>query len=101
MVILCTLNTLNFINVGVLAFWFAVVIAVTASLGLNQKKIIQYFATTMTTFFIIDLFKIVVAKQLKSKLTPVVLHKMQFGLGVVFIVFGLILAARRFIPLEM
>ncbi|MFD1314083.1 LysE family translocator [Namhaeicola litoreus] len=91
---------LNFINVGVLAFWFAVVIAVTASLELDKNKIIQYFATTMITFFVIDLFKIVVSKQLKSKLTPIVLHKMQFGLGIVFIVFGLILAAKRFIPLE-
>jgi threonine/homoserine/homoserine lactone efflux protein len=91
---------LNFINFGVLAFWLTVVIAVTSSLQANGDKILEYFAVVMVTFFIVDLGKIMLAKQLKRKLTPNVLRKIRIGLGVFFIVFGLILATKRFLPPE-
>ena len=38
------------------------------------------------------------AKQLKAKLTPVVLRKIRHALGIFFIVFGIILATKRYIP---
>jgi len=91
---------LNFINFGVLAFWLTVVIAVTSSLQANGDKVLEYFAVVMLTFFIVDLGKIMLAKQLKRKLTPNVLRKIRIGLGVFFIVFGLILATKRFLPPE-
>ncbi len=91
---------LNFINFGVLAFWLTVVIAVTSSLQANGDKILEYFAVVIVTFFIVDLGKIMLAKQLKRKLTPNVLRKIRIGLGVFFIVFGLILATKRFLPPE-
>lgn len=90
---------LNFINVGVLAFWFAIVIAVSSNLRLNEPKILQYFITVMVTFFVVDLVKIVVAKQLKSKLTPIFLRKIQITLGFFFIIFGLALAAKQYVPI--
>ena len=90
---------MNFINVGVLAFWFAVVIAVSSNFQLNERKIIQHFVIVMTTIFLVDLVKIVVAKQLKSRLTPAVLHKIQITLGVFFIIFGLGLIVKQFVPI--
>jgi len=89
---------LNFINFGVLAFWLTVVIAVTSSLQANGDKVLEYFAVVMLTFFIVDLGKIMLAKQLKRKLTPNVLRKIRIGLGIFFILFGLILATKRFLP---
>jgi threonine/homoserine/homoserine lactone efflux protein len=53
----------------------------------------------MITIFLVDLVKIVVAKQLKSRLTPAVLHKIQITLGVFFIVFGLGLIVKQFVPI--
>lgn len=91
---------LNFINFGVLAFWLTIVIAVSSSLHTKGDRIFEYFAVVMLTFFIVDLGKIMLAKQLKKKLTPAVLRKIRIGLGVFFIVFGLLLATKRFLPPE-
>jgi len=89
---------LNFINIGVLAFWLAVVIAVSTSFQMNEAKIFNYFVIVFVTFLITDLIKILAAKKLKSKLTPVVLRKIRHVIAIFFIVFGLILASKRFIP---
>ncbi|MCK5639106.1 MAG: LysE family transporter [Flavobacteriaceae bacterium] len=89
---------LNFINIGVLAFWLAIVIAVSSNFQMNGSKIFQYFAIVIITFLLTDLVKILAAKQLKVKLTPVVLRKIRQILGIFFIVFGLLLASKRFLP---
>lgn len=91
---------LNFINIGVLAFWLAIVIAVNSSFQMNESKIFRYLALVIISYFMVDLMKIMAAKQLKKKLTPVVLRKIRQVLGVFFIVFGIVLAARKFIPKE-
>lgn len=89
---------LNFINIGVLAFWLAVVIAVSASFQMEGSKIFNYFAVVLVSFLVTDLIKIMAAKQLKSKLTPIVLRKIRQVLGIFFIIFGLILASKKYIP---
>ncbi len=91
---------LNFINIGVFAFWLAVVIAVSSSMQLDEVKVFKYFAIVIISFFITDLAKITLAKQLKKKLTPIVLRKIRHFIGVIFIIFGMVLAAKRFIPPE-
>lgn len=91
---------LNFINIGVLAFWLAVVIAVSSSFEMNPSKILNYFIIVIVSFLVTDLFKILAAKQLKKKLTPVVLKKIRLGIGVFFVIFGIILAVKRYIPQE-
>lgn len=91
---------LNFINIGVLAFWLAIVIAVSSNFQMEAFKIFRYFTIVIVSYLIIDVVKINAAKQLKSKLTPVVLRKIRQILGIFFIVFGLVLAAKRFIPKE-
>lgn len=89
---------LNFINIGVLAFWLAVVIAVSASFQMEGSKIFNYFVVVLVSFLVTDLIKIMAAKQLKSKLTPIVLRKIRQVLGIFFIIFGLILASKKYIP---
>lgn len=91
---------LNFINIGVLAFWLAIVIAVSSNFQMEAFKIFRYFTIVIVSYLIIDVVKINAAKQLKSKLTPVVLRKIRQILGIFFIVFGVVLAAKRFIPKE-
>ncbi|MEN8125327.1 MAG: LysE family transporter [Bacteroidota bacterium] len=89
---------LNFVNIGVLAFWFAIVIAVSSSLQMNETKILRYFSIVIISFLFTDLIKITAAKKLQKKLTPIVLRKIRIIIGVFFIVFGIILASKRFIP---
>jgi threonine/homoserine/homoserine lactone efflux protein len=89
---------LNSINFGVLAFWLAIVIAVSSNFQMDSGKVFNYFAIVVVTFLITDLMKILAAKQLKKKLTPVVLRKIRYVLGVFFIVFGIVLATKRYIP---
>jgi len=89
---------LNSINIGVLAFWLTIVIAVSSNLQMDQSKIFNYFAVVVITFFFTDIVKIMAAKQLKKKLTPIVLRKIRQVLGIFFIVFGILLATKNFIP---
>jgi threonine/homoserine/homoserine lactone efflux protein len=89
---------LNTINFGVLAFWLAIVIAVSSNFQMDSSKIFKYFAIVVCTFLLTDLGKIIAAKQLKAKLTPGVLRKIRHALGIFFIVFGIILATKRYIP---
>ena len=91
---------MNSINIGVLAFWLTIVIAVSSNFQMNQSKIFNYFALVIITFFTIDIIKILAAKQLQKKLTPVVLRKIRQILGIFFIIFGVVLATKRFIPEE-
>jgi threonine/homoserine/homoserine lactone efflux protein len=65
---------------------------------MDSGKVFNYFAIVVVTFLITDLMKILAAKQLKRKLTPVVLRKIRYVLGVFFIVFGIVLATKRYIP---
>jgi len=91
---------LNTINIGVLAFWLAIVIAVSSGFQMNEPKIFKYFIIVIVSLLLTDLIKITVAKQLKKQLTPVVLRKIRQIIGVFFIIFGVVLASKKFIPDE-
>ena len=88
---------LNFINVGVLAFWIGMIVVAGPNLGMDETRIFNYFATIIIAYFVTDLIKIVLAKQLKNKLTPVVIYKIKLGMGIALMVFGLVLGSKGFI----
>ncbi|HBK71665.1 MAG TPA: lysine transporter LysE [Flavobacteriaceae bacterium] len=88
---------LNFINVGVLAFWIGMIVIAGPNLGMDETRIFNYFATIIIAYFVTDLLKIVLAKQLKNKLTPVVIYKIKLGMGIALMVFGLVLGSKGFI----
>lgn len=91
---------LNLINIGVFVFWLAIVIAISSSLQMDESKIFNYFLIVILTFLLTDFAKIIASKQLKKKLTPAVLRKIRQVIGVFFIIFGIVLATKRFIPKE-
>ena len=91
---------LNIINIGVLAFWLAIVIAAGTNFQLDGTKIFRYFSLVIFSYLVTDFFKIMASKQLQKKLTPIVLRKIRQALGIFFIIFGVILAAKRYIPQE-
>lgn len=89
---------LNFINIGVLIFWLGVLIIVGPTLENEPNRIMVFFGTMLATYFLVDMLKILLAKQLKRKLT---LRRVRFVkkiLGVVLMVCGLVLIIKGFLP---
>jgi threonine/homoserine/homoserine lactone efflux protein len=91
---------LNFINIGVLAFWLGMVVVISPNLEMNDSRIFNYFTTIIIAYFLTDLLKILLAKQLKNKLTPHVIRKIKRGMGIALMIFGLVLAFQGFLPTE-
>lgn len=91
---------LNFINIGVLAFWLGLIVVVGPSFNMDPVAIFWYFAAVILGYFLADVGKILLAKQLKSKLTPFVIYKIKKGMGVLLIIFGIGLMLKGFIPKE-
>ncbi|TMM30556.1 LysE family translocator [Polaribacter aestuariivivens] len=91
---------LNFINIGVLAFWLGTVLVIGPTLDMNQNAIFSYFGVILIGYFVTDIGKILLAKQLKSKMTPMVVYKVKKIMGILLIVFGFLLMLKGFIPNE-
>ncbi len=91
---------LNFINVGVLAFWFGTVLVIGPTLKMNQDAIFWYFGAILLGYFITDLGKIFLAKQLKNKMTPNVILRVKKIMGIILIICGVFLMLKGFIPNE-
>ena len=89
---------MNFINVGVLAFWLVMIVSFSANLDMDPGRVFNFFAAIIISYFITDLGKIVLAKQLQKKLTPLVIYKIKRGMGILIMVFGVALAIKGFIP---
>ena len=91
---------LNFINIGVLAFWLGTVLVIGPALKMNQTAIFSYFGTILIGYFITDLGKIFLAKKLKNKMTPSVIYSVKKIMGIILIVCGVFLMLKGFIPNE-
>jgi len=89
---------LNFINVGVLAFWLGMIVVVGSSLKMHPGKIFNYFAVILLSYLATDIGKIVLAKQLKKNLTPKVIYKIKRVMGIILIIFGFVIIIKGFIP---
>ncbi len=89
---------LNFINIGVLVFWLGVIIVVGPSVDNDPSRIRIFFGSMLLAYFITDVFKILLAKQLKQKLTPERIHMIKKGLGVILVICGLVLITKGFLP---
>ena len=91
---------LNFINIGVLAFWLGMIVVVGSNLDMNPSKIFNYFTVIIVSYLITDIGKILLAKQLKKKLTPKVTYKIKRSMGILLMIFGIALILKGFIPKE-
>ena len=78
---------LNVINIGVLGFWLAIIISVGPKLEMQTPRMLTFFTSVILTYLVVDCLKIVLAKQLKSKLTPTNILKIKKGISIVLIVF--------------
>tara|TARA_R110001592_G_scaffold5436_1_gene29954 strand:- start:908 stop:1576 length:669 start_codon:yes stop_codon:yes gene_type:complete len=91
---------LNFINIGVLAFWLGTVLVIGPTLNMNQNAIFSYFSVIILAYFVTDLGKIFLAKQLKNKMTPTLTYRIKRIMGIILVVCGVFLILKGFIPNE-
>jgi threonine/homoserine/homoserine lactone efflux protein len=91
---------LNVINIGVLGFWLAIIISVGPKLEMQTSRMITFFTSVIVSYLIIDCIKIVLAKQLKTKLTPSNILKVKKGISIVLMIFGIVLITQGWFPKE-
>ncbi|WP_339835566.1 LysE family transporter [uncultured Maribacter sp.] len=89
---------LNFINIGVLVFWLGIIIIVGPSLDNQPNRFFTFFATVLLSYFITDIFKILLAKQLKKKLTANRIFVIKKVIGIILIICGVVLIVKGFLP---
>ena len=89
---------MNFINVGVLLFWFLILITVGPKLELETARMITFFTSVIFTYLIVDMGKILLAKQLKHKMTPKNTLTIKKVISVLLIVFGLTIMLQGWFP---
>ena len=89
---------LNFINIGVLIFWLGIIVVTGPSLENDIHRFYVFFGSLMAAYFITDLLKILLAKQLKKQLTPKIIIKLKKLLGIILIICGLVLITKGFLP---
>lgn len=91
---------LNFINIGVLVFWLGIIIIVGPSLENEPNRLITFFGAMLATYLITDIVKIILAKQLRSKLTRRRIYWAKKILGIILVICGIVLIVEGFLPKE-
>ena len=89
---------LNFINIGVLGFWLAILITIGPQLELKASRMITFFSTLIATYFITDIFKILLAKQLRNKLNPKNILIIKKFISIILIISGIFLLSQGLFP---
>ena len=89
---------LNFINVGVLLFWFLILITVGPKLELETSRMITFFTSVILTYLLVDTGKILLAKQLKHKMTPKNTLTIKKIISILLIVFGIAIMLQGWFP---
>jgi len=88
---------LNFINIGVLIGWLGFIVIGT-SLTTSENGIFIFITTMLTTYFVVDLFKIAAAKRLRTKLTPRRIFKTKKIVALAILCFGILLLTQGLFP---
>lgn len=91
---------LNAINIGVLIFWLGLIIVVGPNLNGNPKRFLLFFSVLLLTYFITDVFKIILSKRLKKKLTPPIIQNLKKTVSAIIIICGIVLIIKGFLPKE-
>lgn len=89
---------LNFINVGVLLFWFLILITIGPKLELETSRMVTFFTTVILTYLFVDMGKMLLAKQLKHKMTPKNILNIKKIISILLILFGMTIMLQGWFP---
>ena len=79
---------LNIINVVVLFYWVGIILYFGPQLEMEKHKIALFFVVIVTTYFSVDLGKIYLAQQLKTRLTDVVIKTIKIIVNLFIVICG-------------
>ncbi len=79
---------LNIINVVVLFYWVGIILYFGPQLQMEKHKIALFFVVIVTTYFSVDLGKIYLAQQLKTRLTDVVIKTIKIIVNLFIVICG-------------
>lgn len=91
---------LNFINIGVLGFWLAIILTVGPKLELNPTRMLTFFTTVILGYLVTDIFKILLAKQLRNQLNPHNITLIKKIISIILIISGVFLLSQGWFPKE-
>jgi threonine/homoserine/homoserine lactone efflux protein len=91
---------LNFINIGVLGFWLAILLTIGPQLELKTSRMLTFFSTLIVTYFVTDIFKIILAKQLRNKLNPRNILLIKKFISIILIICGAFILSQAWFPNE-
>ena len=86
---------LNLLNIGVVLFWLVTVISVRNAYPKVQDFVL-YIAIVIGTYLLIDLLKIILAKQFHDKLNQRVANRIRKGVGVILVIFSIFIFLQSF-----
>lgn len=89
---------LNVINIGILGFWMMVIITQGPILKMVPIRVFTFFTSTLIFYLGFDIVKILLAKQLKHRLTPINIYKIKRIISVVLIIFGVFFLLQGIFP---
>ena len=89
---------LNFINIGVLGFWMMIIITYGPQMNMETQRISIFFAAILCFYLLFDIAKILLAKQLKNKLTSQNIYKIKRVISMILLIFGLFFILQGFFP---
>lgn len=92
---------LNFINIGVLGFWLGLIIIFGPQMEMDGNRLLVFFGGVIGMYFFVDLFKILAAKKLNRKLTPIRIYSLKKGISVLLVIFGIVLVGQGLVPQEL
>lgn len=86
---------LNILNIGVVLFWLVTVISVRNSYP-KTDEFVLYIGLVISTYLLIDLLKIFLAKQFHDKLTEKVANTIRKTVGFILVAFSIIIFMQSF-----
>jgi threonine/homoserine/homoserine lactone efflux protein len=85
---------LNFANPFVWFFWFTVMMGISGTYGSEFSAVSAFFGGVLLTIFSTDVLKVFIASRIKKYLTPKILNLVNYVVGILLVVFGIILIIR-------
>jgi threonine/homoserine/homoserine lactone efflux protein len=85
---------LNFANPFVWFFWFTVMMGISGTYGSEFSAVSSLFGGVLLTIFSTDVLKVFIASRIKQYMTPKVLNLVNYVVGVLLVIFGIILIIR-------
>ena len=77
-----------------------IIITYGPQMEMNTSRISVFFAAILFFYLLFDVAKILLAKQLKHRLTPVNIYKIKRVISIVILIFGLFFILQGFFPKE-